>query len=443
MRTGCGVSIWGRVCIALALVTVQFFAAPAMSARQPKAAIVVDGNTGAILHAHDADAPRFPASLTKMMTIYLVFERLKDGRLKPTTRIRFSERASDQPPSKLGLDAGESISVINAVRALVTKSANDVATAVAEHIAGNEAAFARLMTARARQLGMRRTTFRNASGLPNPAQVTTARDMATLGLALQDHFPKRYRMFSRRRFTYKGRRYRNHNRLLGRFNGTDGIKTGYTRASGFNIATSVRRGRRHVVGVVVGHRSGKRRNAAMRRLLKATLPKASTQRTRQPIGSPAAAARPRLVRRPKPVIRTGRTAKPLAVHRHAARPAARTFNRARAAGKGRQPSTLGAQHARLTTNTINRPRRPAHPSATHHVQIGAYYSEADARNALTRVKDRARKLLAGARPVSIKIPSQPRSLYRARFAGFDAGQAAAACSRLKSLRIDCFVARAN
>ena len=228
--------------------------APAV-ARQAPAAIVIDANTGSTLHAAAADARRYPASLTKMMTIYLIFEHLKQGRLTLSTPIRFSQRAANQQPSKLGLKVGETITVKDAISALITKSANDVATAVAEHIAGSEIAFARLMTAKARALGMSRTVYQNASGLPDKSQVTTARDMARLGLALQDDFPKRYRMFAQRRFAYRGRRYKNHNRLLGRFPGTDGIKTGYTRASGFNITTSVRRDGKHLIGVVIGQRT--------------------------------------------------------------------------------------------------------------------------------------------------------------------------------------------
>ena len=210
------------------------------AARQPTASIIIDANTGQTLHAHKADAPRYPASLTKMMTIYILFEELTAQRLKPNTRIRFSDFASSRPPSKLGLEPGETIAVKDAIRMLITKSANDVATAVAEHLAGSESAFARRMTAKARALGMHNTEFRNASGLPHREQLTTARDMATLGIRLQRDFPRRYRMFSQRVFHYRQRRFKNHNRLLGRVNGVDGIKTGYTRASGFNLTTSLR-----------------------------------------------------------------------------------------------------------------------------------------------------------------------------------------------------------
>ncbi len=246
------------------------------------ASLVVDANTGRVLHADDADAPRFPASLTKMMTLYLVFEQIEAGRLNASTPIRVSAQAAAVPPSKLDLDPGDTIPLGAAIRALVTKSANDVAVAIAEHISGSEAAFARAMTAKARQLGMRATTFRNAHGLPDPEQVTSARDILTLSLALYDHFPQHARVFATRQFNYAGATYRNHNTMLGSFEGMEGIKTGYTRASGFNLSASVRRDGKHVVAVVMGGRTAAARNAEMRWLLTRNLPRASTTKSRRP-----------------------------------------------------------------------------------------------------------------------------------------------------------------
>jgi len=241
--------------------------------------IIVDGNSGATLSANNPDASRHPASLTKIMTLYLLFERLDAGKMKLDTEMDVSAHASEQAPTKLGLRPGQTIRVEDAIKGLVTRSANDAAVVIAEAIAGDEGDFARLMTRKARALGMTRTVYRNASGLPDDNQVTTARDQSTLGRAIQDRFPRYYRYFSTVAFNYRGHSIRNHNRLLGNVEGVDGIKTGYTRASGFNLVTSMRRGNRHLVGVVLGGRSGGSRDATMRNLLAENLEKAATRRT--------------------------------------------------------------------------------------------------------------------------------------------------------------------
>src|SRR5437868_4412006 len=241
--------------------------------------IIVDGNSGATLSASNPDALRHPASLTKIMTLYLLFERLEAGKLQLDSEMNVSEHASEQAPTKLGLHPGQTIRVEDAIKGLVTRSANDAAVVIAEAIAGDEDDFAKLMTRKARALGMTRTVYRNASGLPDDAQLTTARDQSTLGRAIQDRFPRYYRYFSTNVFVYRGHAIRNHNKLLGSVEGVDGIKTGYTRASGFNLVTSMRRGNRHLVGVVMGGRSGGSRDAAMRNLLAENLDKAATRRT--------------------------------------------------------------------------------------------------------------------------------------------------------------------
>jgi len=241
--------------------------------------IIVDGNSGATLSANNPDASRHPASLTKIMTLYLLFERLDAGKMKLDTEMQVSEHASEQAPTKLDLRPGQTIRVEDAIKGLVTRSANDAAVVIAEAVAGDEGDFAKLMTRKARALGMTRTVYRNASGLPDDNQVTTARDQSTLGRAIQDRFPRYYRYFSTTAFNYHGHSIRNHNRLLGNVEGVDGIKTGYTRASGFNLVTSMRRGNRHLVGVVMGGRSGGSRDAIMRNLLAENLEKAATKRT--------------------------------------------------------------------------------------------------------------------------------------------------------------------
>jgi D-alanyl-D-alanine carboxypeptidase len=243
------------------------------------ASIIVDGNSGATLASNNPDATRHPASLTKIMTLYLLFERLDSGKMKLDTEMPVSEHASEQAPTKLGLRPGQTIQVEDAIKGLVTRSANDAAVVIAEAIGGSEEDFAKLMTRKARALGMSRTVYVNASGLPDDDQLTTARDQSTLGRAIQDRFPKYYRYFSTEAFNYHGHSIRNHNHLLGSVEGVDGIKTGYTRASGFNLVTSMRRGNRHLVGVVLGGRSGGSRDAIMRSLLAENLEKAATKRT--------------------------------------------------------------------------------------------------------------------------------------------------------------------
>lgn len=241
--------------------------------------IVVDGNSGDVLSASNADSLRHPASLTKIMTLYLLFERIEAGKLNLNSPLSVSAAATQQPPTKLGTPAGQTIIVEDAIRALVTKSANDIAVVVAEALGGTEEDFARMMTRKARALGMSRTIYRNASGLPDDEQVTTARDQALLGIAIQDRFPRYYRYFSTSSFVYRGRAISNHNRLLGRVDGVDGIKTGYIRASGFNLVTSVRRGPRHLVAVVLGGKTAAVRDARMRELIEQHVVEASLRRT--------------------------------------------------------------------------------------------------------------------------------------------------------------------
>jgi D-alanyl-D-alanine carboxypeptidase len=243
------------------------------------ASIIVDGNSGSVLQATSPDGIRHPASLTKIMTLYLLFERLESGKMKLDTELPVSQHAADQDPTKLNLRAGQTIRVEDAIKGLVTRSANDAAVVIAEAIAGDEDDFAQMMTRKARSLGMSKTVYRNANGLPNDEQVTTARDQATLGRAIQERFPRYYRYFATSTFNWRGQSIRNHNHLLGSVEGVDGIKTGYTRASGFNLVSSMRRGNRHLIGVVLGGRSGGSRDAIMRNLLAENLEKGATTHT--------------------------------------------------------------------------------------------------------------------------------------------------------------------
>lgn len=239
------------------------------------AAIVVDANTGKVLFDRNSRELRYPASLTKMMTLYMLFEALETGRVDPTAQLPVTAFAASKPPSRLGLRPGQHIDVQTAILALCVRSANDVATVVAEYLGDSEARFAEMMTAKARQLGMNSTTFRNASGLPDADQRTSARDMAVLSTALRKRFPQHYHYFSNREFSYAGKIIRGHNDLLGRVDGVDGLKTGYIRASGFNLATSAGRGGRRIVAVVMGGETARARNAHMEELIEMYLPKAS------------------------------------------------------------------------------------------------------------------------------------------------------------------------
>ena len=240
------------------------------------------------------DEPRHPASLTKIMTLYLLFEQLEAGKLRLDSPLPVSKEAAGQMPTKLGLKPGSTLAVEDAIKGMVTRSANDAAVVVAEAIAGDEDAFAKLMTRKAQALGMSRTIYKNASGLPDSGQITTARDQSTLGRAVQERFPRYYKYFSIRTFVFRGQSIGNHNNLLGRVEGVDGIKTGYVNASGFNLVTSVHRGNRYLVAVVMGGSSAGSRDAKMRDLISDKIAQASVRRTAPMVaeGSPPPEARP-------------------------------------------------------------------------------------------------------------------------------------------------------
>ena len=243
----------------------------------PAASIVIDGTSGAVLEASNPNARCHPASLTKVMTLYLLFERLEAGELHLGDLLKVSEHASEQAPSKLDLKPGQTITVEDAIKGIVTKSANDAAVVVAENLGDTEKSFAKLMTQRARTLGMTNTTYVNVSGLPDDGQVTTAADQALLGRAIQERFPRYYKYFSTAAFVYRGETMRNHNHLLGAVEGVDGIKTGYTRTSGFNLITSVHRDGRHIIAVILGGKSSSERDLHMRKLIAAYTKLATVQ----------------------------------------------------------------------------------------------------------------------------------------------------------------------
>jgi len=253
--------------------------------------MAVDLHTGRVLYSKNADIQRYPASITKVMTLYLLFDALRDGKLTMRTQLRVSEHAADQSPTKLGLSAGDTIPVADVIGAIVTKSANDMAVTVAESLAGSEEEFARRMTQKARTIGMLNTTFRNASGLPNAEQKTTAQDLIILGKNILADHPERSRVFATKYFQYKGEIFRNHNTMLFSYEGMEGMKTGFTSAAGFNLLASAHRGDKRILAVVLGGESSGSRNAAMRNILDASWSKAMTQTAARKSGIEVASLR--------------------------------------------------------------------------------------------------------------------------------------------------------
>ncbi len=459
---------------ALIIAATAILAPQSQASAKPKyAGIVMDAKTGKVLYSRNADARRYPASLTKMMTLYLVFEDLKRGKIKLNTRVIMSRHASRQPPSKLGIKPGRGFTVKQGIYALVTKSANDVATALGENLSGSEKAFARRMTRKARQLGMSRTVFKNANGLPNRQQVTTARDMAKLGLALKEHFPREFSYFKTRSFKYGRRRYRNHNRLLGRVKGVDGIKTGYTRASGFNLVSSVKRGKRRIVAVVLGGKTGRSRNAQMSRMITKYLPRASRGRAKILIAR-AQPPKQHIVRKriKKQIIKkapvlvasvTTPTPKPNKFDGVAS-----VITRVDAAHKTGTSSTyaVGTDDIRkkliklanssvplptpsapvddIQTGSIKKPVQVAVNQASHsrltgwQIQIGATPDRKSANKLLKKARARFGKMLRSRTTYLEPVVKGDTTLIRARFAGFSSKITARnACSYLKKRKFAC------
>jgi D-alanyl-D-alanine carboxypeptidase len=407
------------------LVAVSFNLA---EARGKFAFISVDASNGKVLYSKDANARRYPASLTKIMTLYILFEELKAGRVKKSTKFKVSRHAAARPPSKLYFKPGQKIRVDHAILALVTKSANDVAATVAENISGSESAFAKRMTRTARRLGMSRTVFKNASGLPNKGQYTTARDMATLGLRVQKDYPQYYGYFKTRSFKYKGRSYRNHNRLLGKYRGVDGIKTGFIRASGFNLTASVRRDGKHIVAVVMGGRTGRSRNNYMVKVLNKALKKVPRRKgvgLASTAGKPASATSTKFSAPPKMGNPNGKE------NVKSANSSISTNSTGsiplKKSSKTPLPKVANAGETRAKTVTIG-------GGSTWSIQIGAYATEADTRARLRKVQKTGLKSLKGKQLLAVKYTKG----YRAHFAGFNKNSARKACDALKRKAIDCF-----
>lgn len=447
----------------MALIAIAIGSSAALAQANSKyAAIVVDANTGKTLFSSSAEAPRYPASLTKMMTLYLTFEALEKGKLSKSSKIVFSRNAAAEPPTKLGVKAGGSITVETAILALVTKSANDAATALGEHLGGSEEAFARMMTTKARQLGMKGTIFRNANGLPDPAQRSTARDMATLGIALREHFPQYYAYFSTRSFAYGKQRLPNHNRLLGRVKGVDGIKTGYTRASGFNLVSSATDGNRRIVAVVMGGKSGAARDRQMQELIAKYMPKASGRRgggdlvaAAEPSPEPFAApveetkiADTKVIEPQKPSALAA-FAGALLPRRNAPKPVLRPQEEIAAVVEAEPPTVaieegsadpqaeVVAYAEPIPERMALDPVQTASLPAGWAIQIASSPSQGEARQALERAGKQP--VLANASAFTMPFDKDGVTYHRARFGGFDTKDAAwKACASLKKKKIDCY-----
>ncbi len=432
------------------------------------AAIVVDANTGKTLFSANAGARRYPASLTKMMTLYLTFEAMKRGKIKKSTSVPFSAQAAAQAPTKLGVKAGGSVSVETAIYSLVTRSANDSSVALAELLGGSETNFAAMMTKKARSLGMTGTVFRNPNGLPNTSQFTTARDMATLGIALREHFPQYYSYFSVRSFKYGRQRIANHNRLLGKVKGVDGIKTGYTRASGFNLVSSVTDGNRRIVAVVMGGQSGSARDRHMAELIARYMPKASARNGGPLIaksGSETFASLSDVLpmkKQAEPIVSLAEEELDGSQQTEADEAALEPVRRgnqlqvAKARGDAKAKKAIIATETALSEQAYAEPvlrpsaeldsvatasvdNRAASEPSGWVIQIASSPSKAEAKAALETAKGKASGILASASSYTVPFDKGGVTYHRARFGGFDSKTVAMkTCNQLKKKRIACY-----
>lgn len=464
------------------LLAVSAIASPANA--DPKyAGIVVDARNGKVLYSADADSLRYPASLTKMMTLYLTFEALEAGRISPDTRVPVSANAAAEPPSKLGVRAGGSVTVEQAILALVTRSANDMATALGEFLGGSETRFAQMMTKKAHALGMTRTTYRNANGLPNTAQMTTARDQARLGMALRQHFPQYYGYFSTRSFAFGKQVIGNHNRLLGNVRGVDGIKTGYTRASGFNLVTSAQADGRSIVAVVMGGKTGGSRDQQMRNLVATYMPQASrgaagasdqiaairpAVKAEAPAAVPAPAPAPVVAAVAAPSVAKVAASTnapnlpfasvPVPESRYSAEGARNAYAQPQTQAQVKASAPVAAATAPLrppvalpgsspkaeapaVDRTITASTRPANtnPESGWVIQIGAAPDKDAAMNLLQTAQDKGGQVLRSATPFTVAFNANGANIYRARFGGFgDQKSAVNACNTLKKKGMNCW-----
>jgi D-alanyl-D-alanine carboxypeptidase (penicillin-binding protein 5/6) len=415
----------------VAFLAVTFAIVAPLAAMAGSASLILDARTGKVLTSENADTLNHPASLTKMMTIYLAFEALNRGKISWNTPIQMSKYAASRPPTKLGARAGSTVTVRDAILGMITKSANDAAAAMAEKLGGSESAFARMMTQQARRLGMSRTVFVNASGLPDNRQVTTARDMSTLAIALMKNYPKEYRLFSTASFNFRGQTIRGHNNLMYRYQGMDGIKTGYTNASGFNLVSAVKDGNRRVVGVVLGGRTARSRDDKMAALLDKYLDRASSGsarlvasvNSRQPVEVASAdddddIDAPVRANAPRSDV-----------------PARKALGYLSDAVPMERPSALDEMANSGKPSSDESPH-----SGDWKIQISAAPSDAAARALLAQAQSEGGAPLKSASPYTEAFGKGANRIYRARFAGFESREAAtSACDALKQRSYDCML----
>lgn len=383
------------------------------SARPLQAEILVDPATGAVLHAKNADGQTQPASLTKIMTLYLAFEALDRGDLRIDQFLPVSKRAENMRPTKLGLKAGGVVQVEDAILGLITRSANDAAVVIAEALGGTEERFAEMMTAKARSIGMRSTVFRNASGWPNPQQTTTARDMSILSRSLIENHPRRYEYFSRSSFNYKGTQIRSHNRLMTRYQGMDGIKTGFVNASGFNLAASAVRSGRRLIAVVLGGATARERDNRVAALLDLGFgPNTEVEIARGEAGAAIASAA-----------------------------AGATVVKAAARATAPVPPQRSVQTAKLPVPASPPKPEKAGGKGRHMIQVGTYLSAKAAQNGL-KISSKALGTSLPKGAGSSVVPIKGKK-FVARFTGLGEAEAKSACRRLEQKGQDCLVTTAR
>jgi len=409
----------GLQAITLAIFTLILVAVDARIAHAKYAAIVVDAGSGVVRHETNADVRNSPASLTKLMTIYLLFEAIENKRLSWNSPLTTSRNAANQSPTHLALSPGETITAKDAALALIIRSANDVAVVVAEALGETEEKFALLMTAKARKIGMTRTTFRNASGLPNAGQLSTARDMAILAQAVMDRFPQYYPMFSESSFTFKGRTYKSHNRVTLNYRGADGLKTGYTHASGFNLLTSATRDGHRLIGVVFGGNTAAARDQQMMRLLDDGF---SSQR-----GGGALIARNNL-----PTTQSKASAR---VKNAAAQAEPKPAPKAK-----RKPTAQGDDDIALANPSQSSPN----DKSDWGIQVGAFNTKSPAESTARSVSQKYAKQLKGGHVTIAPLANKNgRTLYRARIMGIDKDAAYETCKLLKRAKQPCMELRGS
>ncbi|WP_083651531.1 D-alanyl-D-alanine carboxypeptidase [Vreelandella massiliensis] len=448
-----------RVWHVFIVLCVVFFAYSSAQANPRYAGMVVDLENGEVLYAENADARRYPASLTKMMTLYLTFEALEKGQLHLHQPLPVSSQAASMPASKLWLAAGSAITVDEAIRALAVRSANDVAVVVAEALGGTEAGFARQMTQKARELGMQATTFRNASGLPDAQQVTSARDMLTLSVRVMQDFPQHYHYFSLQEFVYRGTKHKSHNRLVKNYPGADGLKTGFIRASGFNVATTATRGDRRLVGVVMGGFSSQSRDAHMADLLDRSFMRAGLrdQRSwlananfsrefmrfggrerRQPASPPPGATSPTLLA----ALDTSVNTHTLPREREEGEHLGANRNGADMVGNREPKSPVASGSDPLSALIAGSASfSGSHATDAWGIQVGAFSRIDQAQQFAKLAAERLPHEMSGR--IAVDALDSQRSLFRARLMALGEGQARQACKQLKAQGMECLVVNAS